>query len=357
MPGLLWHKKYVGTQQTGCAGATEYGQCFYTDPAGYDMFPTQPYIMKSSVNNNMNDDGLRYYYLYDDNAGPQTTNLGQTTVGPNPVGKVFPDLKMVTIHDEELVAAMSYKSNRNWTLPAPRVTKIPSGTNCAGETSTVGVFNNSSVDETIYLTYLLESNSGFTTGLHCNYYVPVTNVPNADPVDLEIDFGAEFPYLKPFNLGGVDNMSGGTGWQANRIHLVYQVCNPSEDPSPNLWKRVEVTNQIGGTNSTFNTGTTANVPFSGCQLSSASTKFYLTDYLKKRATTYQLNDYITVPSASTTTGAADLTGPETLQFGDEYFLNGQIQTDIMATIYEMKYNVNLSSTQFGGGTVRVKEPH
>ena len=49
-------------------------------------------------------------------------------------------------------------------------------------------------------------------------------------------------------------MSGGTGWQANRIHLIYNITNPGEDPNPNLWKRVEVTNQIGGTNSTFNTG-------------------------------------------------------------------------------------------------------
>ena len=357
MPGLMWHKKYVdslkngASEQTGCMGATEFGQCFYTDPAGFDVFPTQPYIMQSSVNDNMNDDGLRYYYLYDDNAGPQTTNLGQTTVGPNPVGKVWPDLKMVTLHDEELVAAMSYKSNRSWTLPAPRVTKIPAGTNCAGETSTVGVFNNPQVDQSVYLTYLLESNSGYTTGLHCNYYIPVTNVPNADPVDLEIDFGEEFPYLKPFDLGGVANMSGGTGWQANRIHLLFQVVNPGEDPNPNLWKKVDVTNQIGGTNSTFVTGTSANVPFSGCQLSSASAKFYLTDYLKRVSTTYQLNDYITVPSASTTTGAANLTGPETLQFGDEYFFNGLLETDIMATIYEMKYNVNLSTSQFGAGNV------
>jgi len=349
MPNLMWHKKYSG--QTGCAGATVFGQCFYTDPAGFDVFPSQPYVMKSNVNPNMNDDGLRYYYLYDDNAGPATGSLGQTTVGPNPVGKVWPDLKMVTIHDEELVAAMSYKANRNWTLPAPRVTKIPAGTNCAGETSTVGVFNNNAIDQRVYLTYLLESNSGYTTGLHCNYYVPTTNVPNADPVDLEIDFGAEFPYLKPFDLGGINNMSGGTGWQANRIHLIYQVCNPGVDPSPNLWKRVEVTNQIGGTNSTFNTGATANVPFSGCQLSSATTKFYLTDWLKKRSTTYQLNDYITVSSASTTSGSVDLTGPQTLQFGDEYFFNGLLETDIMATIYEMKYNVNLSTSQFGAGNV------
>ena len=357
MPGLMWHKKYVSSlvggtsEQTGCMGATEFGQCFYTDPAGFDVFPTQPYIMQSAVNDNMNDDGLRYYYLYDDNAGPTTSNLGQTTVGPNPVGKVWPDLKMVTIHDEELVAAMSYKSNRSWTLPAPRVTKIPAGTNCAGETSTVGVFNNPQVDQTVYLTYLLESNSGYTTGLHCNYYIPVTNVPNADPVDLEIDFGEEFPYLKPFNLGGPGNMSGGTGWQANRMHLLFQVVNPGEGPNPNLWKKVDVTNQIGGTNSTFTTGTSANVPFSGCQISSAVTKFYLTDYLKRVSQTYQLNDYISIASASTTTGAANLTGPQTLQFGDEYFFNGALETDIMATIYEMKYNVNLSTSQFGAGNV------
>jgi hypothetical protein len=349
MPNLMWHKKW--DLNDGCAGATTFGQCFYTDPTGFDVFPQEPYLMKSNVNPNMNDDGLRYYYLYDDNAGPTTTNIGQTTVGPNPVGKVWPDLKMVTIHDEELVAAMSYKANRNWTLPAPRITKIPAGTNCAGETSNVGVFNNTNVDQTIYVTYLLESNSGYTTGLHCNYYTPVTNVPNADPVDLEIEFGNEFPYLKPFNTGGPLSTSGGTGWQANKMHLLYQVVNPGEDPSPNLWKKVEVTNQIGGTNSTFRTGATANVPFSGCQLSSATTKFYLTDYLKKRAQTYQLNDYITVPSASTTSGAANLTGPETLQFGDEYFFNGLLESDIMATIYEMKYNVNLSSSQFGAGTV------
>lgn len=35
----------------------------------------------------------------------------------NVVGKVFPDLKLFMIEDQELLFAMSYKSNRNWTLP------------------------------------------------------------------------------------------------------------------------------------------------------------------------------------------------------------------------------------------------
>jgi hypothetical protein len=35
----------------------------------------------------------------------------------NIVGKVFLDLKMIVIEDQELLYALSYKSNRNWTLP------------------------------------------------------------------------------------------------------------------------------------------------------------------------------------------------------------------------------------------------
>lgn len=35
----------------------------------------------------------------------------------NLVGKVFPDLKIFVIEDQELLFAMSYKSNRSWTLP------------------------------------------------------------------------------------------------------------------------------------------------------------------------------------------------------------------------------------------------
>ena len=33
------------------------------------------------------------------------------------VGKMFPDMKIFVIEDQELLFAMSYKSNRSWTLP------------------------------------------------------------------------------------------------------------------------------------------------------------------------------------------------------------------------------------------------
>jgi len=39
----------------------------------------------------------------------------------NVVGKVFNDLKIFVIEDQELLFAMSYKANRNWTLPRPTI--------------------------------------------------------------------------------------------------------------------------------------------------------------------------------------------------------------------------------------------
>ena len=39
----------------------------------------------------------------------------------NVLGKVFIDLKLFVIEDQELLFAMSYKSNRNWTLPKPKI--------------------------------------------------------------------------------------------------------------------------------------------------------------------------------------------------------------------------------------------
>ena len=35
----------------------------------------------------------------------------------NVVGKIFSELKLFVIEDQELLFAMSYKSNRSWTLP------------------------------------------------------------------------------------------------------------------------------------------------------------------------------------------------------------------------------------------------
>jgi hypothetical protein len=35
-----------------------------------------------------------------------------------------------------------------------------------------------------------------------------------------------------------------------------------------------------------------------------------------------------------------------LNFGDEYYFYGNLETDIQATLYEMKYKINLSDNEF-----------
>lgn len=55
------------------------------------------------------------------------------------------------------------------------------------------------------------------------------------------------------------------------------------------------------------------------------------------ATTYVLSNYIEIPQNGET---------DKLNFGDEYFFYGNINADISATIYEMKYAINLAEQQF-----------
>ena len=69
-----------------------------------------------------------------------------------------------------------------------------------------------------------------------------------------------------------------------------------------------------------------------------ATTFVVTNALYNAGSSYNLNSYIDL----TTVGQ---TG-NTLNFGDEYFFYGNIETEIQATIYEMRYLCNLSQNEF-----------
>ena len=318
LPWLMWHKKHQQGSGTGTGAGNEtvYGQTFYVDPPTYSVFPTQPNIMQSNININMNDEGLRYYHLWDDNVGSGST--------PNTVGKVFPDYKMVIIDDEELLAAMSYKSNRSWTLPAPKIEKIPAGTGCPTG-CTKGVLQTHS--DSLYMTYMFVNSSGMTTGLHCNYYVYETLSAGEQLFDITFTLGSEFPYLRDFSLSG-------TGFDADGLYILTQIVPNGSAPLPSAWKYKDVTSlipnhlvgdKISATNLINKTFyLTGDDTYSDCDSYSAQTD-------------YDLNNFINIPQAAE---------PEQLQFGDEYFFYGTMETDIMATIYEMKHVVQLGQTQY-----------
>ena len=256
-PWLMWHKKRVTSgpqlgsgKGTGVGDETVVGQCFYSDPYPTTFTNTASKYIQSTKNPDMNNPGIRYFNLWDDNDINQGSD-GKSS--PARVGKIFPDLKIIVIDDEELVTALSYKSNRSWTLPMPKVEMTPAGDSapCDGvAVDTYGILNQGEGDKDLHLTYIMESHSGYTTGMHCNYYNKIQYDSSTTPnQDLQIVFGREFPYLHPYAknaAGDTTSNRGGMGWQADGVSFLVQKTAPGIRPSPLGWTKISATNQLSG---------------------------------------------------------------------------------------------------------------
>jgi hypothetical protein len=338
IPWLMWHKN------PQCC----FGQTFWVDPPGFDnknLFQVQ--YLKSSINQDMNQPGLRYYNLWDTNANSNGL--------PSRVGKVFPDSKIIIFDDEEIVAALSYKSNRNFTLPAPQISLITPNV-CDTTTSSDGILTGST--EAMYITYVLENDYGFTNWLHCNYYsylVGNNNDCNPDvSKNVSVRFGSEFPCLKQPGYAPITTTTTtsplttttttipvttttttycpscdiSTGFWATNFKILAQKVVAGQRPDPTKWKLIDFTSQIQ--NSFINGYVT--------ESSLTGTTFIVNPQNYNSAPYYNLNNYIDLVPVGTT--------GRKLNFGDEYYFYGNIETDIQATIYEMKYKINLSQTEF-----------
>jgi len=301
IPWLMWHKSKTGLM----------GETFYVDPnvGTADYFKVK--YMKSSKNEDMNEPGLRYFHLWD-------THLNDNGK-PSRVGKVFPDLKTIIFDDDEIIAALSYKSNRNWTLPAPKLSlMVPNA--CDTIDDDYGLMG--SDDEYLYVTYRFNS-LAFTNSLHCNYYTKIQGAPTCITTqrqDVAVKFGPEFQFMSECCF---------QGYAANELYILAQmVTGSTTQPNPAAWKMINYTNQLSG--STVGgyitpSGLTANT-------------FTIRYNQYTGATSYNLDDYIDLPNPTLEENK--------LNFGDEYFFYGNIESDIEATIYEMKFLCNLSQTQF-----------
>jgi hypothetical protein len=258
----------------------------------------------------MNDPGIRYFHLWDTNPD-SNGNL-------NRIGKVFPDQEIVIIDDEEVIAALSYKSNRNWTLPAPKVSLIPPNI-CQDGSPDVGVMLND--QQVMWVTYRFDTQTGATSSLHCNYYSKIVG-PSTGCTDttqnVAIRFGDEFKFLN-------NNPSNFTGYTATSMKIIFQMTGLNTRPNPSAWKEYDVTSLLTLTNGYITTQSLTGITL------------VIDQNIYDSASPYQLQNYIDIPQ----NGQSDI-----LNFGDEYYFYGNIETDISATIYEMKYLINLGNNQF-----------
>lgn len=212
-PHLMWHKK----QFQGVGTADDVGYTFISDSE----------LKFMGVNNS-----IRYYDLVDEE------------VNKTVVGKVLIDEKIVLIDDQELLVTLSYKSNRNWTLPTPKLTLTDVGT-CVN-VSKIGALE---PNETLHVSYIL-LNDNDINGLHCENYASITNYN-----DINMDVVFEFP--KDINNTDYTEFSYlGTGFTCDSIALIWQKTPINALPDPTNWRHTIVNDYIGTTGCVDNIQTT-----------------------------------------------------------------------------------------------------
>lgn len=295
MPTIMWHRRWFGGSGLG----NVIGMNFIT----------------SGDTKTVTDSNIEYYDLYED---PTLINPSGTPIS---VGRVFPDLKVVVIHDEELLATMSYKSSRNFTLPRldGRLIFPINGLN-------TGILPKG---KTMYMTYALEANNGVQYTLPQQKF---TKFINNSKIDRDIEFSLEdtglLPYMRQFEQGGYD----GLGFYAHRFKVLVQIVdNPDDRPAPDKWVAINYTsNAITSAN-----GYTINPTLFENQ-NIQQTNFILTTAKYVTGLPYNLN-VLNIPL---------LNCPEDLQFGDERFFFGNLDTYIGACIYRTVFKLMIDANLY-----------
>lgn len=229
----------------------------------------------------------------------------------NVVGKIFIDLKIIVIEDEELIAAMSFKSNRNWSLP----TLNGNFTNALSESQGLLTSN-----QEVYVTCLLgNTTTGYTTGLHGQNYTKISR-GGVSQNNVKITFPInQLPFLKT-------SLDATGGITTNKLYLLAQVVTVGQRPVSNNWKIMDYTSSINGYVS-------GNVN----PLSIEASNFTIDLATYNSAPTYVLDNFINIPFLNQT---------NILEFGDESFFFGNLDAQIVATVYKAPFLFLAPSAQF-----------
>lgn len=295
IPFLMYHRN------TG----TTIGAVFYMGDTNY--------YVTSSKNSLPNTNNVVFRYLLDEQG--------------NKVGKIFTGKKIVVIDDQEIVAALEYKANRRYTLPAPRVSSVPVDLPCA-----VGDDPIITTGETAYISYILEyTGDTALSGMHCNYYSSVTGNTSCN-ISLKFNTG-DFNFMN-----NSSSLTGSTvGFRANKFSALVQVVSGTTQPESDSWTIIDLTDQISG----HTVGNLIN-PVALC-----GKQYVITQTMMDAGNPYEIG---------TNTSTTDLligiqpdltvSGSTLPQFGDSQPFPGSIKLTRGSDLEVMTFMINLPSTQF-----------
>ena len=245
---------------------------------------------------------------------------------PKIVGKVYPQLSISVIHDEEIVATMSYKSNRNWTLP-----RLEGKLKSSEAGTTGGVLD---PNKTMYLTYSIDNTNGvgITKALPCQEYVKITNnTTTSKDVEFILEDIGLLKYMGKTESVGYD----GTGFYGNEFNLIYQIVDsPDTRPLSDKWLKADFTSDkiTGLVTETID-------PALLERQNSTLNGFILT----KAIHVSNMSNYLNI---STDLGIPNINDTEQFNFGCENIFYGNIETYIGATVYKTVFNINLPNGDY-----------
>ena len=235
------------------------------------------------------------------------------------VGKVFVNNKTIVFDDQELVAMLDYRSNRRYTLPSPKLGLTPSD----------GIIDHSiitSTGQTAWVTYMFGYTGDNKHHTHpCNYFNKITG--STVPSHITMKFSGNSFSNMVTNLSGVTH-----GFIADKFYALVQI-NTGQTPTPNAWKKIDITSQIPG----YTSG-----PINPTGLTGNTFTIYMSGYT---GTTnyFDIEDHF---SGLTTNYLGDTSWTTQPQFGDEQPFPGSVRFVRGSDIEEMNFLVNLPSTQF-----------
>jgi len=303
---IMWHGRNEGT-----ASGTTLGMRFQSDTTTYHNLPNT---------------SIAYHDLV------EFSGMSLSPTIPKKIGKVFPQLKIVVIENEEVLATMSYRSNRNYTLP-DLTAKL--------KTATVKCDGCLKAGEMMYLTYWL-TNSGDTTTptLPCQRY---TIIENNYPYDTNVEFWinqiGELPYMRKIEMPAYD----GLGFFADGFNLLAQIVpitTPYTRPASDKWRIMDFTSSkitASASSVTIATGQTINPLL--LEGPPGDTDFVVTGELYSGASIFNIGNELGLSKG-------DNSGYSQMTFGDERLFYGNLGTYISAVIWKSLFSISVD-----GGTL------
>lgn len=253
------------------------------------------------------------------------------------IGRVYHKLKIMVITDQELLNAVSYKSNRSWTLPDFNVSLSPTPKYPLTNSNATGLCRKG---YSYFVTYLAEadeygasSSFGYGNSVPCGYIKKIDGINdiNGNPQFLQITFQANgFPYMRnETDLGAT-----GHGWSSNYIQVLVSEQPTLDDYEvgsvpANSWKRMS--DKSAGGNGVYRASDDGDNTIDPAKLNSNTFVVSQEDYVS--GSTYSIFSACTQYQ-------------DTLNFGDENFFFGVVDLQIFATTYKSVITVTASNELF-----------